>query len=223
MAPFKNLFISKNRKVNFEVGIIIRDIVNVPLVSGSYYVNWKLKHATHTAGSTARVQIKDHQVIWNHPIATMSQLLIQKQNVLGPCELKLEIYQTAGKEIGSLVINLSEYAGLGVATERYLLENCKFNSSIKLTLRMNLKSEGSHFLTPPLSRKQIFKDIPTIIQERKERTKKVDVSHSIKTLHTIRKSQSAMSLPKYCRIQAIDEPSPADLVEQLFATKIKAI
>lgn len=51
-----------------------------------------------------------------------------------------------------------------------------------------------HIIRPPLSRKQIFKDIPTIIQERKERTKKVDVSHSIKTLHTIRKSQSAMSL-----------------------------
>jgi hypothetical protein len=82
--------------------------------------------------NVVRVQIKDHQVIWNHPIATMSQLLLQKQNVLGPCELKLEIYQTPGKEIGSLTINLSEYADRGVSTERYLLENCKFNSSIKV-------------------------------------------------------------------------------------------
>jgi hypothetical protein len=59
MTPFKNLFISKSRKVNFEVGVIIRDIANVPLVSGSYYVNWKLKHASHPAGSTARYIIVD--------------------------------------------------------------------------------------------------------------------------------------------------------------------
>ncbi|KAI8375848.1 hypothetical protein BD560DRAFT_453769 [Blakeslea trispora] len=71
----------------------------------------------------------------------MLQLIINKQQVLSNCELKLEIFQKGGKEIGSLSINLSEYAGLGVTTERYLLENCKFNSTIKLSLRMNIKSD----------------------------------------------------------------------------------
>lgn len=79
-----------------------------------------------------RIPIKDHQVTWNHPINTMVQLVVNKQQILGNCELKLEIYQKGGKEIGSLLINLSEYAGSGVTTERYLLQNCKFNSTIKV-------------------------------------------------------------------------------------------
>jgi hypothetical protein len=47
------------------------------------------------------------------------------------------------------------------------------------------------FYRPPISKKQIFKDIPTVIQERKERNKKVDLPPPILT---IRKSQSVMSL-----------------------------
>jgi hypothetical protein len=45
--------------------------------------------------------------------------------------------------------------------------------------------------SPPLSRKQIFKDIPTVIHERKERNKRVDLPPPTATL---RKSQSAVSL-----------------------------
>lgn len=78
------------------------------------------------------MHIKDHQVVWNHPINTIVQVIINKQQVLSSSELKLEIFQKGGKEIGSLSINLSEYAGLGVNTERYLLQNCKFNSTIKV-------------------------------------------------------------------------------------------
>ncbi|KAF1803692.1 hypothetical protein FB192DRAFT_1279173 [Mucor lusitanicus] len=73
----------------------------------------------------------------------MIQLVINKQQVLNDCELKLDIYQKGGKEIGTLSINLSEYAGSGVTTERYLLQNCKFNSTIKLSLRMNIKPDST--------------------------------------------------------------------------------
>lgn len=70
---------------------------------------------------------------WNHPINTLVQLVINKQQILGGCDLKLEIYKKGDKEeLGSLTINLSEYAGSGVTTERYLLQNCKFNSTIKV-------------------------------------------------------------------------------------------
>lgn len=82
-----------------------------------------------------RVHIKDHDVVWNHPINTILQVVINKQQFLNSSELKLEIYQQGGKEIGSLSINLSEYAGLGVKTERYLLQNCKFNSTLKVHKR----------------------------------------------------------------------------------------
>lgn len=67
----------------------------------------------------------------------MSQLIINKHHILGACELKLEVFQelSGGKEthsIGSLTVNLAEYAGSGVTTRRYLLDQCKFNSTVKV-------------------------------------------------------------------------------------------
>lgn len=52
--PFSRLFVSKDRKIDFELTILIQDLTNVPLVSGLYYVKWKLKNAAHTGGSTVR-------------------------------------------------------------------------------------------------------------------------------------------------------------------------
>lgn len=69
----------------------------------------------------------------------MTKLAIDKHQMLNDCELKLEVYQKGGKEIGSLSINLSEYAGSGVVTERYLLQDCKFNSTIKVKQKKKKK------------------------------------------------------------------------------------
>ncbi|KAI9320401.1 EEIG1/EHBP1 N-terminal domain-containing protein [Dichotomocladium elegans] len=126
--PLLNLFISKHRKVNFEICILIRDLANVPLVSGLYYAKWRLKNASQASGITERAPITDHSVFWNHPIYNTAQLVINKQHVLGACELKIEILQdlSGGKEthsIGSLTINLSEYADSGMTTRRYLLDH----------------------------------------------------------------------------------------------------
>ncbi|KAI8388771.1 uncharacterized protein BYT42DRAFT_490949 [Radiomyces spectabilis] len=76
----------------------------------------------------------------------MTHLIISKQRLLGACELKLEVYQElgGGKEttsIGNLTVNLSAYAEKGVTSDRYLLHDSKFNSTIKLTIRMNQKSD----------------------------------------------------------------------------------
>lgn len=78
----------------------------------------------------------------------MAHLVISKQHVLGPCEFKLEVYQELGGSskdtipIGSLTINLSEYASSGLTTRRYLLDECKFNSTIKLSIRVDQKSDA---------------------------------------------------------------------------------
>lgn len=52
--PLSQLFVSKSRKIDFELTILIQDLTNVPLVSGLYYVKWRLKNTTHTSGCTVR-------------------------------------------------------------------------------------------------------------------------------------------------------------------------
>lgn len=88
-----------------------------------------------------REHIKDHTVEWYSSVTTFAELVISKQQILQPCELKLDIYQELGgggtKQMGSLSINLSEYALSGPITRRYLLDECKFNSFIKVRTGMN--------------------------------------------------------------------------------------
>ncbi|KAL0095367.1 N-terminal C2 in EEIG1 and EHBP1 proteins-domain-containing protein [Phycomyces blakesleeanus] len=232
--PLAHFFISKNRKVNFEISILIRDLKNVPLVSGLYHIRWRMKHASHTNGSTQRAPIKDHSIYWNHPISTMVQLVIDKHHVLSPCEFKLEIYQEIGsgkdaEMIGSLTVNLAEYATTGLTTRRYLLEQCKFNSTLKLSIQMTQKSDvDTEFVAPPLRKQQIFTDIPTMINKDEKQRSMVFYENKIARPSrppppTLKKSHSAMSLPRFCRQTEFqndtEEQSPTDLVEQLFMGK----
>jgi hypothetical protein len=49
------LFISKSRKIDFELSILFQDLANVPLVSGNYHIKWKIKYADLPSGSTPRL------------------------------------------------------------------------------------------------------------------------------------------------------------------------
>ncbi|ORE14598.1 hypothetical protein BCV71DRAFT_229194 [Rhizopus microsporus] len=226
--PFSNLFVSKHRKIDFSINVTIQDLANVPLVSGIYHVKWKLKNAEHTSGSTSRSPIRDHSIFWGYPINTLAHLVISKDNILGPCELKLQVFQEIGGSkdvsfIGKLTVNLSEYAGSGLVSRRYLLDECKFNSTIKLSIRMDQVSESTtSYDTPPLKKQQAFIDIPTmIINERQAQSEQQSTSSSDN--QEIKRSKSSSALPQYCRqvtpFHNTDDPSPTDLVDKLFKNK----
>ncbi|ORZ09581.1 N-terminal C2 in EEIG1 and EHBP1 proteins-domain-containing protein [Absidia repens] len=237
MTPLTHLFISKHRKVHFDISVVIRDLVNIPLVSGLFFVSWRIKNASNAYGVTARIPIKDHTVGWNEPIKVLSQLVISKQRLLGPCELKLEVFQELGgkqvSSIGDLTINLSEYVGSGLTTERFLLNHSKFNSTLKLAIKLHQKSDPGVEFEIPTKKKQFSSSIPSFIIERKgsssptldDKLSGLSDSHSVARIQTstnrgLRKSQSTMTL-KYCRQNTLpsnfDCPSPQDVVEQLFA------
>nr|CAG8583241.1 13523_t:CDS:2 [Entrophospora candida] len=117
------LFIPRNRKVDFDIEITIEELLNVPLITGLYYVKWKFKQG-------------------RYKIRNSVQLVIGKDNFLLPCELHLSIKQVlnGGKEvsnIGRLKINLSEYVGFTIITRHYLLHESKINSTLKKTQIFN--------------------------------------------------------------------------------------
>ncbi|KAI9258495.1 N-terminal C2 in EEIG1 and EHBP1 proteins-domain-containing protein [Sporodiniella umbellata] len=168
-----NLFVSKQRKVDFSIQLTLHDLSNVPLVSGLYYVKWRLKNAAQSSGSTVSSPIRDHDIFWDHSIHTLAHLVISKENILGPCELKLQVFQEVGGtntivSVGSLKVNLSEYANHGRINSRFLLDDCKFNSTIKISFRLDQVTETDiSYQNPPLEKQQITVDIPsTIINDR---------------------------------------------------------
>lgn len=58
MSSLSLLFIPRNRKVEFEIEVIIHELTNVPLVTGLYYVKWKLKNSEMPQGLTDRLICK---------------------------------------------------------------------------------------------------------------------------------------------------------------------
>jgi hypothetical protein len=93
-----------------------------------------------------RIPIKDHTVCWNQPIKVLSQKVISKKRLLGPCELKLEVFQELGgkqaSSIGDLTINLSEYVDSQSTTDRFLLNHSKFNSTLKVCSQNKVGDAG---------------------------------------------------------------------------------
>ncbi|KAI8072825.1 N-terminal C2 in EEIG1 and EHBP1 proteins-domain-containing protein [Gongronella butleri] len=162
--PLSHIFVSKHRKVIFTSNLVIQDITNIPLVSGSYFVKWRLKNGEPSAGQTDKLQIKDHGVVWNEYITTSTEIIINKHHVLSPCDWKLEIYQeqpgVGSVPIGSLLINLSEYATSGPITKRFLLDECKFNSFIKIAIQMTQVAGSEEYTVPPMVKAQRLPDNP---------------------------------------------------------------
>ncbi|RIA97683.1 N-terminal C2 in EEIG1 and EHBP1 proteins-domain-containing protein [Glomus cerebriforme] len=174
MDSLSLLLVPKNRKVEFEIEVLIQELANVPLVTGLYYVKLRLQNGEKPNAVTSRAPIKDHSVVWNYKLENFAQIVIGKDGVLMPCELNLKIKQelNGGKEInniGKLSLNLSEYVGLNEMTRRYLLQDSKINSTLKLTINMKQTMGNSSYKVPPLKKTQIFGGIAGVISEQSER------------------------------------------------------
>ncbi|CAB5385846.1 respiratory complex assembly protein Rmp1 [Rhizophagus irregularis DAOM 181602=DAOM 197198] len=216
-----------NRKVQFELEILIEELANVPLVAGLYYIKWKLKNGKKTNGITERALIKYHSIVWRYKLHNSVQIVIGKDGVLVPCELSIKVKQelNGGKEvnnIGKLLLNLSEYVGLNSMTRRYLLQDSKINSTLKLTINMKQTSENIAFKVPPLKKTQMFGGIAGIISERTERQ---DDERSIKFrqnfgIHYMARSRSATSLRSAYSQASQIRPTTSSLVANSFLRKV---
>ena len=54
MDSLSLLLVPRNRKVEFEVEVLIQELANVPLVTGLYYVKWRLQNGEKPNGMTSR-------------------------------------------------------------------------------------------------------------------------------------------------------------------------
>ncbi|KAI9096138.1 N-terminal C2 in EEIG1 and EHBP1 proteins-domain-containing protein [Phlyctochytrium arcticum] len=134
-----SLFVSKARKVKFEVYCHVHDLTNLPYVSGLYYVKWKLKQGGSSEGTTAKCVVKDHTVNWDASFRLEPTMIIGKDGVLLPCELTLYVRQLVGRsseDVGRVSINLAEYAASRSKSKRFLLQESRLNSIIRVALEV---------------------------------------------------------------------------------------
>ncbi|KAM3078677.1 hypothetical protein ACMFMG_006544 [Clarireedia jacksonii] len=177
--------VSKARKPKFDLILKLIDLNNVPLTTGTSYIKWQLPASTSTTsdyrGRTPSSPIKDHKVLWDYTHIIPIRLTIDKNNHLTECPIHFEVTQeynsgVAGKvervTLGHITLNLAEYVEESeVQSEeeegvvrRYLLQDSKINSTVKIGIGMRQVEGERNFVAPALKSAPVFGGIAGIMK-----------------------------------------------------------
>lgn len=129
----------------------IIDLNNVPLSTGTSYVKWHLpsSNSAEHHGRTSKSNIRDHKVSWEYEKALQLRLVIDKHGTLQESDIHFEVLQeyssgARGETIilGNVRLNLAEYVessdeGVDGVIRRYLMQESKINSTLKVQLSPN--------------------------------------------------------------------------------------
>ncbi|OAP59144.1 hypothetical protein AYL99_06442 [Fonsecaea erecta] len=167
--------VPKNRKPKFDLTLRIIDLTNIPLIYGTVCVRWHLSssNAAEHRGRTDKAPIEEHKATWDYCKEIPVRMTIDKTGMLQECDIHFEVLQEfheggrGGRvHLGNVKLNLAEYTRLsdlpladrdpqddaddGSITRRYLLQDSKVNSTLKIGIRMRQTEGDSNFIAPPL-------------------------------------------------------------------------
>ncbi|KAJ4330927.1 hypothetical protein N0V95_009976 [Ascochyta clinopodiicola] len=230
--------VPKNRRPKFDLHLKIVDLNNVPLVSGTSFVKWHLPLSTAAEhrGKTDHCPIKEHKVQYNYDITLPVRLTVDKNGMLQESFIELEVvqeYAGSGRgeriTLGNVKLNLAEYveqSELAAAdgddpgvTRRYLMQDSKINSTLKLGIYMRQTEGDKNFAAPALKTAQVFSGIAGIMAGEQAELEDSGVAPSLTT-----KSRDASELQDMYRrtLAAYWSAQPGELkadecIEDIFA------
>lgn len=163
----------------------IINLNNVPLVAGQSYVKWHLPMSTAAdhRGMTSKEPIKEHKVTWDYEKSLVVRLSMDKTNMLQECFIEFEVIQdynggARGEKItlGRVRLNLAEYADIcdeegRVMVRRYLMQDSKINSTVKIGLGMSQVDGDRNFIAPPLRSAAVFEGFTGVMAVEQEKDK----------------------------------------------------
>ncbi|EAW08171.1 N-terminal C2 domain-containing protein [Aspergillus clavatus NRRL 1] len=218
-------FVPKNRR--------IIDLNNVPLATGTAFVKWRLPSSSTTEhhGHTDKAIIIDHRAHWNYEKSLQVRLTIDRNQTLHECEIVFEIIQELGSGgssdknlLGRIRLNLAEYVDKSDDEEgivrRYLMQDSKINSTLRIGIAMRQIDGDKNFTTPPLRSAAVFAGIAGVVSA--EQGEHDDLGR-LPSIHTQSREVADMQ-DMYRRTLAASwlsgtDDIPADkLIEELFAT-----
>jgi hypothetical protein len=148
--------------------------------------------AAEHRGRTPKCAIKDHRVLYDYTKVIPVRMVVGKDGVLQSTEVELEVeqeYSSGGRaeriKLGVVRVNLAEYCseeGMGLASpqtpgggihaadaeekgvvRRYLMQESKINSTLKLGILMKHLEGTRDYIAPPLRTAPVFGGIAGII------------------------------------------------------------
>lgn len=218
--------LSKSSRPKLKVHLQIHELSSIPLVTGQVFVKWHILHSSRgeCRGKTDRAPIIDHKAGWtNYRRECTFKVGIGRGGVLQERMLIMEVWveMISGRErlrIGNVAVNLSEYASVKSETRRYLLQESKMNSTVKVTISV-VHVEGSRdYSTPPLKKAQMFHGITNLLAENKDLpqiSRGIEQQNSKHVLHSPTQEMYRRTFAAQWRVQA-GELAPGDVVEEIF-------
>ena len=136
--------------MEFDLTLKIIDLNNVPLVSGTSFIKWHLPSSTAAEhrGKTPKYSIKDHKVNYDYEKTMPVRLVVGKDQMIQESTIHFEVlqeYSSGGRgeriSLGVVKLNLAGYVEAdgddgGGITRRYLMQQSKINSTLKIHIRM---------------------------------------------------------------------------------------
>jgi hypothetical protein len=160
------------------------------LVVGTSHVKWHLpsSNSAEHRGRTDKVLIRDHKATYDYKKELPVRLTVDRSGTLEECHVHFEIVQdyAEGQKggrvvLGNVKLNLSEYVeregelrrnpdgedvgeeeGEGI-TRRYLMQESKINSTLKIGILMKQVEGEKDFIVPPLKTATVFGGIAGIV------------------------------------------------------------
>lgn len=219
--------LTKSSRPKLKLSLQIHELSSVPLVTGQVFVKWHILNSSSAEcrGKTDRVPIVDHKASWpKYQRECMFKVGIGRNGVLQERMLMMEVWveMISGRErfrIGHVGVNLSEYASVKRETRRYLLQESKMNSTVKVTISV-IHVEGSKdYTTPPLKKAQIFHGITNLLAENKDLpqiSRGIEKHNNSKTVvHSPWHEMYRRTFTAIFRLQ-VGELPPGDVVEDIF-------
>eukprot|EP00002_Diphylleia_rotans_P034077 TRINITY_DN7296_c0_g3_i3.p1 TRINITY_DN7296_c0_g3~~TRINITY_DN7296_c0_g3_i3.p1 ORF type:complete len:237 (+),score=69.61 TRINITY_DN7296_c0_g3_i3:174-884(+) len=141
------------KEFKFSVAFTIHEMTEVPLSSGVFYAKWKLKKGGKAEGATSHIEITNKRVSWElHEKLIMECDKMKESMMLDMMLIRISIRQekNGGKShtrLGIININASEFANLGNVTRKFLMQESRLNSPVKISIVVT-KIEGGEFDPP---------------------------------------------------------------------------
>lgn len=139
--------------------------------------------AAEHRGITSKEPIKEHKVTWDYEKTLLVRLSMDRTNMLQECFIDFEVIQdynggARGERIslGRVSLNLAEYADFHdeegkVMVRRYLMQDSKINSTVKIGLGMTQVDGDRNFIAPPLRTAAVFEGFTGVIAVEHEKDK----------------------------------------------------
>ncbi|PVU91849.1 hypothetical protein BB559_003953 [Furculomyces boomerangus] len=163
----------KNAIFNFDIDIHSLD--NVTLISSLFYIKWSIKK---NSGRTGLIPVTNHSVQLNVKIKDSIKINISKDNELSEYYLSVHVYHIGNSEkrlkVGFLNLNLSEYVKMQNSTRRYILQQCRINATLRISINATQIDGPTDFVVPQLNRQILISEISELVFKNEAKSNTVD-------------------------------------------------